>query len=166
MRKLYYLGIAMVLAFTMLMTSCKKDDPVIPDGTDTSDEQHDLAQLILGTWDIDVNVSTMHEEEAFNGETVIEDYTLLEEGMVECQFIFREGGKMTMITVYDENGQIQRYADELNYDIVDNTIVLDGSETMVVTSIEGSRMILDEHQTTTYSDGVYSWDMHLVCDKQ
>lgn len=158
-----------VAAMVLMLTACNKNDD--PTNNPTNDPTNrpgsgQEALSVVGTWIVDVTQSTMHEEETSNGETSIEDYTLLEEGMVECQLVFRSNGQMSMTTVYEEDGERESYTDTYGYEVDGNTMTWDGQETLTITHLDAHSMILDESASNEYSDGTYSWSMHLVCNKQ
>ena len=145
------------LATGLLFLSCGKD-PVVPPTTQ---------ELLLGTWTVDVSASTLHEEENFDGELLVEDYSLLEEGMVECRLVFHPDGLMEMTSVYDYGeGQREQFTDRIAYTIEDNYLVWDGEERLLISHIDSQRLVLDEHGESVEDDGTYIWDMHLECSKQ
>lgn len=155
-----------LLAFTsvtMIFGSCTKDSPTEP--TPTPDEKP-ISELIVGNWNVDVNLSTMHELECFDGDTVVEDYTLFESGMISCTLEFAQDGNMVMTTVYDEDGVETPYRDRMKYTIDGRTITWNNDETLTINHIDHTRLILDESAINQYDNGTYSWSMHLDCTKQ
>lgn len=155
-----------LLAFTaiaILFGSCTKEpqrDPV-PDINEES-----IPEVIVGVWNVDVNQSTMHELECFDGDTLVEDYTLFESGMISCTLEFAQDGNMVMTTVYDEDGVETPYRDRMKYTIDGRTITWNNDETLTITHIDHIRLILDESAINQYDNGTYSWSMHLDCTKQ
>ena len=140
MKKLAGLVMAF-LAVGMMMTSCSKDNE----------------ELILGTWNMDVNKS--YESYTENG--VTEQMTYAEMGAKEVTITFKEGGVMTVsTTMSNEPGSW-----DTEYIIDDDELMWDGME-LDILKLNKKKLILEETEDET-EDGIsYSFTEHMEFDRE
>ncbi len=141
MKKLAGLVMAF-LAVGMMMTSCSKDNE----------------ELILGTWNMDVNKS--YDSWTQDGVTEQENY-LEWWGIEKATFTFKEGGVVTISAVMDnESGN---WDDE--YTINGDVLIWDGDEFNIL-KLNKKKLILEQTEEGT-DDGIpYSNTDHMEFDRE
>ena len=140
MKKLAGLVMAF-LAVGMMMTSCSNDNE----------------ELILGTWNMDVNKSYYSYTE--NG--VTEQMTYAEMGMKETTLTFKEGGVLTIsTTASNECGSW-----DSEYIIDDDELMWDGIEFDIL-KLNKKKLILEETEDETEDYIYYSFTEHIEFDRE
>ena len=140
MKKLAGLVMAF-LAVGMMMTSCINDNE----------------ELILGTWNLDVNKSY----ESYTEGGVTEQMTYAEMGTEKVTITFKEGGVMTVSSTIDNETEIW----DDRYVIDDDDLIWDGDE-LDILKLNKKKLILEETEDET-EDGIsYSFTEHMEFDRE
>ena len=129
------------LAVGMMMTSCTNDNE----------------ELILGTWNLDVNKSY----ESYTEGGVTEQMTYAEMGTEKVTITFKEGGVMTVSSTIDNETEIW----DDRYVIDDDDLIWDGME-LDILKLNKKKLILEETEDET-EDGIsYSFTEHMEFDRE
>ena len=150
MKKLAGLVMAF-LAVGMMMTSCTKDNE----------------ELILGTWNMDMNKS--YESYTENG--VTEQMTYAEMGMGKVTITFKEGGVMTVSTTASNESD----GWDTEYTIKDDVLTWEGIELHIlkhkgielhILKLNKDKLILGETEDETEDGIFYSFTEHMEFDRE
>lgn len=161
MKKLMSLFAALIAAF-LLTVSCTKelDNPDTPQPPVV--EEPTLADILLGTWNVDCDASTIHEEMVSTIDPYVMDYTLIESGLLSGQYAFCEDGTAVLATDYLDEGS---FSDTLSYRLQGDTIIFGADELYRITQMGDSLLYFDMEDAEDAEGDTYRYSVHLVLNK-
>lgn len=161
MKRVYF---SIIVALCLFFAACEKENvtDIHSPSTPEAPELPTPEELVLGTWTIDCEASTQHEEYVSSTENWTDDYTLLESGMMSGEFVFNADGTGTLTTVY---GPRESYTDPLNYVVSGDTLSLGSDENYKIEKLDSLQMVLFMEGTSVDRDVTYSYSVRYVLDR-
>lgn len=148
MKKKVFSFLTICLTLLMAMTSCQKDP----------------AELILGRWKMDVDLSTNHEILTSEDENFDETYSMREGGVDSAFFTFDADGKVKIESYYI--GETGSDVEVLSYSLEDGMLKLGEEEQYTIATLDSENLVLDAQGTISDAVDHYEWFVHFVLRKE
>lgn len=161
------LSLFLICGMLAVATSCGKEEMPVENpsasGSDTTHNSPTPAEMLLGEWVMDLDLSTNHEQTTTVDGTEVDDYTCAEEGLVACSYTFFENGTMTVYTSY---GPAESYTDTMTYTLDGDTLTLGEDEVYSVALMNRQQLILDCEGTFSDPEANYYYRTHYIFNRK
>lgn len=149
MKKIFN-GLLLALTTVLMLSACSKDK----------------AELIVGTWIVDCDKSTTHEEYIDPELQWEDDYSLMEQGCVEASYTFNADGSGSVYTRWSDNGE--EYTDPLTYTIDGDKLILNkGLEEYEIVELSKKQMVLVWDAKMNPEPNVdYNYHVYMVMNRK
>lgn len=121
------------------------------------------ADLIVGTWIMDCQKSTMSESLESPDESWTDHYTLAQNGIAAASFTFNADGTGSMTTSYLGEGT---FTDPITYTIDDNRLVLSPDESYRITKLDKKQLVLDDNGEINEDGDHYTYSIHFELNRK
>ena len=153
--------LAALFAAAVMMVSCTKE-PVEPDGPQPPVvDEPTMDELLLGTWDMDCEASTFHEQWVATIDPYEFDYPA-SDILRSASYTFLEDGTAILETDYYDEGA---FTDTLQYELRNDTLYFGADEMYRVTKLDKEQLIWDISGSEEDAEGTYLYAIHFVLNR-